>query len=315
MAINGKTETLILPEDYSSGRITVYFEGHWEPSDILDARGTVDIPNGSKLHLDLSQVICDDLRRIRAVPSRLLANGISFSERKLERTDFRELSSICPHSVAITSCIGLRPEQLEQLGELRSLEHLNLTGTLLEPLDFSWLLQFSTLRSLFLSGTGANSTCIAFLSDLRLLEDLQLAECPLADRDVQAIWRCSSLRALNVGRCPITDAALKGIGYSRSLVSLSVPDTGISDGGIEVLVAEALRVGQKLQSLTLRSCRVTDRALVHLASLRSLTLIDLYGTEVTPEGASYLKKSLPECRIFVDRDKRGDSWKVGHQAD
>jgi len=77
-------------------------------------------------------------------------------------------------------------------------------------------------------------------------------------------------------------------------------------------VSEALRTGQKLSFLTLRSCRITDKALVRLASLRSLTFIDLYGTEVTPEGASFLKKSLPECRIFVGRDKGGGPrlWSV-----
>jgi Leucine Rich repeat len=312
MPTNGESETLILPEGHSVGRITVYHEGQREPSDFLDARGTVQVPKNSKLFLDLSQDVCDDLRKVHSIPDSLLVNGISISERRLARTDFRELFSLHVHSLAITFCDGLRPEQLQQIGKLNSLEHLNLEKTPFEPSDFSWVLEFSNLRTLLLSGTGANGTCIPFLAGLHRLEDLHLADCKISDQDAHAIWQFAGLKAVNLGMCPITDRALEGVGRSSVLISLSVPDTGISDEGVEILVAEALRTGQKLSSLTLRSCRITDEALVRLASLKSLTFIDLYSTEVTPEGASFLKKSLPDCRIFVGRDKGGGPrlWKV-----
>ena len=312
MATNGERETLILPDAYSVGRITVYREGEREPSEFLDARGIVHVPKSSKLFLDLSQDVCDDLRAVHSVPGSLLVNGISISERNLARTDFRELFPLHLCSLAITSCNGLRPEQLQQLGNLSSLEHLNLDRTPIENPDFSWVSQLANLRTLLLSGTGAGGTCIPFLAGLHRLEDLHLADCKISDHDAQAIWRFVGMKAVNLGKCPITDRALEGIGRSSVLASLSVPDTGISDEGVETLVAEALRTGQKLNFLTLRSCRITDKALVRLASLSSLTFIDLYGTEVTPEGASFLKKSLSECRIFVGRDKGGGPklWQV-----
>jgi hypothetical protein len=305
---------LIFPKDYSLGRITVYRQNEREPSEFLDARGSVQVPKNSKLFLDLSQDVCDDLRRVHSIPKSLLANGISISERSLATTDFRELFSLRLHSLAITSCDVLRPEQLQQIGKLNSLEHLNLDRTPFEPSDFSWVIELSNLRALLLSGTGANGTCIPFLAGLHRLEDLHLADCKINDQDAQAIWRFVGLKAVNLGKCPITDRALDGVGCSSVLVSLSAPDTAISDEGVEILVAEALRTGQKLSFLTLRACRITDKALVRLASLRSLTFIDLYSTEVTPEGASFLKKSLPECRIFVGRDKGGGPklWQVDH---
>ncbi len=296
MPIHGERETLTLPEEYSVGRITVYVEGRHEPSEFLDARGTVQVPRGSKLFLNLSQDVCDDLRRIHSVPERLLANGINFCGRNLVGTDFRELSALRPHSLAVSSCDSLRPAQLLRLGELNSLEHLNLERTPVEPSDFSWVRQLSNLRTLLLSGTGADGTCIPFLAGLHRLEELHLANCKIGDHDAQAIWRLPGLKAVDLGMCPITDQALEDIGRSSVLDSLSVPDTRVSDKGVEVLVAEALRTGQKLSFLTLRSCRITDKGLVRLASLRSLMFVDLYGTEVTPEGASFLKRSLPVTR-------------------
>lgn len=312
MAVTGETDTLVLPDGYSAGKITVYREGQLEPSEFLEARGSVHVPKSSKLFLDLSQDMCDDMRRVHSIPLRLLANGINISEKCLARIDFRELSSLEPHSLAITSCDGLLTEQLQQLGTLNSLEHLNLDRTPIEYRDFSWVPQLSNLRTLLLSGTGTNGTCIAFLASLHRLEELHLANCKICDHDAQAIWRLPGIKTVDLGMCPIADHALEGIGESSVLGSLSVPDTKVSNEGVEILVAEALRTGLKLSFLTLRSCPITDQALVRLASLRSLMFIDLYGTEVTPEGASFLKKSLPESRIFVGRDKGGGPrlWSV-----
>lgn len=297
-------ETLTFSQPYSFGRVTVYREGEWEPSGFFEAHGSVEIPKGSKLFLDISQDVCDDLRKIHAAPPRLLTGGINLSNKKLERADLRELSSLFPNSITITSCGTLCPAQLAHLGVLTSLEHLNLSGTLFEPPEFSWIPQFPNLRTLMLSGTGATSGCIAFLASLRSLQDLQLADCKITDQDVQSIWLFRSLKAINLMKCPITDGALGGIGNSESLISVSVPETDISDEGVEFLVAEVLRAGQKINSLTLRACRVTDKSLVRLASLKTLKFVDLYRTGVTLEGILFLKQSLPKCRVIVDAEKR-----------
>jgi hypothetical protein len=82
-------ETLNLPPEYSLGRITVYLPGEQEPRELLDARGTVQFPKGANLFLDVSQEVCDDLSRIHLVPERLLTNGVSFLERKLDSKNFR----------------------------------------------------------------------------------------------------------------------------------------------------------------------------------------------------------------------------------
>ncbi len=303
--MNPEPETFVFPTAYSFGRLTVYAPGEHQSPQLLEARGTVSAPAGAKFFLDVSQELCDDLSKIHLAPARMLANGITLAEKKLGSTNFGELLSLELNCVAIVSCDGIQVEQIRDLGRMKSLEHLTLSNTPLDVPDFSWISQFPNLRSFSLSGPTVDDSCVAFLTRLQYLEDVQLTHSKITDPGVQAIWRMASLKAVDLSQCPIGDKALEGIGSCLSLRSLTVPDTQISDRGVEVVVTEALRTGQQFTSLSLRSCRITDKSVVRLASLKGLVLLDLYWTEITPEGAAFLKKSLPECRIFVGRDKGG----------
>lgn len=305
-------ETLTLPTTYSLGKIVAYLQGKHEHPQLIDARGTIQIPADARVFLDVSQEVCDDLSRIHLVPERLLENGITFSEKNLDKTDFRKLLSLEPRCLVISYCNEISPKQALDLGELRALEHLNVSHTPFQDPEFSWISQLLNLKTLLLSEAGVEDDCLVFITKLQHLEGLHLSNSKISDRGAQAIWRMASLRELSLSACPIADKALEGIGGCSSLCSLMLPDTGISDKGVEIIVTEALRIRQRLTSLSLRSCRITDKALVRLASLKSLELLDLYFTEVTTEGASFLKKSLPECRIFVGRNKGGGPklWRV-----
>jgi hypothetical protein len=300
-------ETLDLPQDYSLGRITLYLPNEHEPCELLDARGIIQVPKSAKLFLDVSQKVCDDLRSLHLAPQRLLENGVNFVERNLDKTDLRELIALEPKRLVITYCSSIRVDQLQQLGEMRSLEHLSLSHTPLNIPDFTWIPQFPNLKTLLLLGTGADDTCVSFVVSISGLEELDLAECKLTDRGVQAIWQSVSLKGVNLRGCQIGDKAFEGIGGCSALQSLSIPGTRISDDGVEVIVTEALLNNQQLSTLNMRSCHITDGALVRLSSLKCLSLIELTDTEVTPQGAAFLKRSLPGCMVRVEREKAGRS--------
>jgi hypothetical protein len=157
-----------------------------------------------------------------------------------------------------------------------------------------------------------SDTSLGLIAKLPHLEDLYLTGANISDSGVQALWKMATLRGVELGQCQIGDKALEGVGSCLSLRSLKLPETRISDQGVEVIVNESQRTGQHLTSLSFRSCRITDKSLVRLASIGGLLLLDLYWTEITPEGAAFLKRSLPGCRIFVGRDKGGgpNLWKV-----
>jgi Leucine-rich repeat (LRR) protein len=298
-------ENLVLPTEYSLGRITVYRPQDVDPSALLEARGTVRVPRDATLILDLSQELCNDLSRIRLVPPRLLESGIHVMEKNLENTDFREIPPLRPSCIAVGSCAGIRVEQIHQLGNLSSLEHLSLSNTPLDIACFQWLSEFPNLKTLVLNGAGAAGDCVQYLSSLKQLEQLDLANCMLTDSEVRGIWRIPTLRGVNLRGNKISDKALEQIGDCSGIQSLHLDDSLVSDKGIEIVVESALRSGQQISGLSLRSCRITDKALVRLTALKGLRLVTLWDTDVTPDGASFLKGLLPNCIIFIEREKGG----------
>jgi hypothetical protein len=300
-----EVENLVLPTDYSLGRITVYRPQDVDPSALLEARGTVQVPRDATLILDLSQELCDDLSRIRLVPPRLLESGIHVIEKNLENTDFREIPPLRPSCIAVGSCAGIRVEQIRQLGSLSSLEHLSLSNTPLDIAYFQWLSEFPNLKTLELSGAGAIGDCIQYLSSLEKLEQLGLANCMLTDSEVRGIWKIATLHGVNLRGNKIGDEALEKIGDCSGIQSLHLDDTLVSDRGIEIVVASALRSGQQISCLSLRSCRITDKALVRLTALKDLRLVTLWDTNVTSDGVAFLKRLLPSCIIFIEREKGG----------
>jgi hypothetical protein len=156
---------------------------------------------------------------------------------------------------------------------------------------------------LILTGTGATGNCLQFLNCIPQLEQLDLGDGMLTDDEVRGIWQFATLRGVNLRGNRISDNALEGIGVCSSLQSLHLDETLVSDSGIEIVVAEALRSGQKISALSLRSCRITDKALVRLAALEHLALVTLWDTDVTSEGVAFFKKFLPKCLIFIEREK------------
>jgi Leucine Rich repeat len=303
--MNRETETLALPTGYSLGRITVYEAGNAEPAQPLDARGAICIPKGATLFLDLSQEVCDDLSRIHFVPERLLDGRVSFLDRNLDKTDLRKLLSLRVRSLIVNSCSGIRLDQLCQLEGLTSLEHLNLERTPLDISDFSWILQFPNLKTLLLSGPDVADNCLPFISALHDIHDLHLTRSRMTDQGVRALWEMRSLQGINLDGTAIGDDALDSLGCCSHLRRLKLSDTRVSDTGVEVIVTEALEHSMRLSSLSLRSCRITNQALVRLASLTTLVLLDLFGTDVTAQGAAFLKSALPKCTILVGRDRGG----------
>jgi hypothetical protein len=54
---------------------------------------------------------------------------------------------------------------------------------------------------------------------------------------------------------------------------------------------------ERLESLDLSGAPVTDRGVVHLERLRSLTFVNLNGTQVAAAGFRRLKQALPDATI------------------
>jgi hypothetical protein len=293
-------ETLQLTSEYSLGEIAVYVKGHGDLLDILEAKGLIRVPAGATLNLSLSQEICDDLRRLRDVPARLLSNRVAIIEKRLDKTDFGALIS---HPEITRVLIGvsdiISAEQQRQLGRLPWLEQLYFAGTELDGFDFSWLLNFPRLKSIDFWEVLAPEGCLLPLIQLPLLEHVGLRSVKLCAADVRIFWSLKKLEMLGLNDCCVGNDALQGIGECRSLRLLSLGDARVTDAGVEIISRDC----SQLRSLHLDSCLITDRSLSYISTMKAINTISVWGTSVTREGVAHFKRALPKCRVSVEKSK------------
>ena len=295
---------LELPADFSLGRLTVYLEGRSDPEAVVEAKGRVRAPSTAKLFLDLSQEICDDLRRLHLVPNTLLANGVRFVRKRIQDAQLGQLREVQGLStLVVSSCGVIRTEQLRDVGNVDSLEHLDLSGTELDSSDFSWLVQFPRLKWLSFSGCSVDEKCLEPLLRLPLIEHLDLGHARMNDEAVQLLWSFPKLTTLILASSDVGDRAWRGMAECHSLCSIQLPNTHITDVGIETIVNQSELGSLPLRTLVLRNCQITDKSVVRLSSVESLRLLDLWGTAVTANGVAFMKENKPGCTVIVERLK------------
>lgn len=188
------------------------------------------------------------------------------------------LEQLCLDDCLITNT-GLRA-----LASQRSLWSLDLNGcnniTDLEPV--------ATLKSLQKLGLcecyNISDQSLTHLSDLVLLQELDLCNTDVSEGGLSALHRLPSLRVLDLGEQPLSGVGLRAIGSLTSLekVTLSV---SVSDADMQ---AVACLTG--LRSLDLSVCKVTDIGLRPLTALKKLHTLNLSGLPITDTGLKALAR-------------------------
>jgi hypothetical protein len=88
------------------------------------------------------------------------------------------------------------------------------------------------------------------------------------------------------------DGVLKVICAAADLEQLSVTNSSVTNAGIENIARL-----KHLRGLRIGSPQVSDAAIGHLSSIRSLDHLNLLGTSVTQDGIRRLRAALPHCDI------------------
>ena len=197
----------------------------------------------------------------------------------------------------------LRNEQ----GEIIS---LRLTGVSLEKADFALIGQLRSLETLDLSQSNVTDDDLPPLGRLVNLRELKLAETGISGSGLEHLGGLEHLERLELNDTKVTDDSLRHLTKLGSLRQLRLVGTQIGDSGLVHLARIA-----SLQSLKLTRTKVTDaglRSLQNLGELRGLTLDE---TIVTEAGLKYLAElprfawaasAVATAEEFVRRIERGD---------
>ena len=257
------------PEDHSIGVLYVrdwdstldwrYWNG-WLP--LGEAQGAVTVPQGKNLRLIFIGKLVQDLS--------LLA----------------EIGKDDLHSLALAGRGTIKFLPASDYTRPYKVSNLTITGE-----DLRFIREFRSLRELRLVGAEISDVGLAHLGGLTSLEALYLHNTDIGDTGLMQIGNLTSINEIQIFGTTVTDkglAELKGLPSLRRLLLINNPK--ISDAGLIYLLALT-----RLEFLDLRSSSITDKGLTYLQSMRSLKhlVLDLSGTQITPNGLASLKLALP----------------------
>lgn len=195
--------------------------------------------------------------------------------------------------------IPLTDEGLRHVGEMESLQDLDLSGTQITDTGLVHLRGLKQLKNLSLDETQVTPAGLAQLEPLQSLESLRayLAS-HLDDESVKAVARMKSLRRLTT-HLDISDAGVEALATLPHLESMSLSGQKITD-------AAMVHVGRmkSLKSLELQAAPVSDAGLTELSQLKQLETLELSETRVTSRGIQHLGNlpGLKRLAIRIDED-------------
>ena len=298
-------EPFYAPFDPASGRESWKYHG--------EARGTVEIPSGLQIKLEvpdakllqyLTGLQADSLQSLSLRGSNLHDEELSSIARL---TGLRALD--CEHNASLTD------KGLNYLSDLKQLEwlHLGLTGVSLGEagpfpgLEQLWYLdlnqcplsmnalnvisKISGLRWISLEETNVNVAGLAQLTSCPRLEGLNLCGCSLDQSPISSLAGLKNLHYLDLSNeMQIIDAELSLLTGLKNLQFLSLrKNKGVTDAGMA-----ALSSLKELRYLDLRETSITNAALASLKSLPDLSEIQCAFTAADEQQADAINSSQKE---------------------
>jgi len=150
-----KTTRVELPQNYYLGEIFVESDDdaeYWD--DYCPAKGSIDLPKGKKIQLELAKDIKVDLSFLSAFPSDALYS-VDASDAQVS------------------------DEDLSKLGALTSIKELDLSGTNIGSTGVTYLKSLARLEKLWLDRTAIDDQCVPALISLNKLKKLSISQTKL----------------------------------------------------------------------------------------------------------------------------------------
>jgi len=226
------------------------------------------------------------------------------------------LRALCLARCSITG------DGIKYLGKLKALEELDINGcsgvnssdfseTLLQLnrltvldvsycpgiLRTSWQGKINNLIKLDLCFSGVKKSHLSRLTDLPVLEELNLDSCPIGDWEISHLAENNvmpNLTSLNLSDTDLTDVGIVHLQKFRKITRLSLFYCNISDAGLQHLSQMTL-----LEVLNLDSREISDDGLFHLLELNHLKSLDVFSGRITDAGCSHIAqfKSLENLEL------------------
>jgi hypothetical protein len=115
-------------------------------------------------------------------------------------------------------------------------------------------------------------------------------------QDLRRLKWLSEVQQIAFSGDQAVDAMLQHVSGMKNLTSVVIKRTKITDAGIRYL-----RTLDDLRELDIKYTPIGDGSLESLVELKRLTVVKLYGTQLSPQAAAQLEEALPEADIDYRR--------------
>lgn len=279
--------TLVFPADRSLGTLRI---GNQE----VPARGTIQVPAGERVSLNVSDAGVTDLSPLAAFGpddlQTLYFNGTAVRDEDLANiqhlTGLRELS---------LSSTGIGDDGMYYLQDLTNLERLILRGTPISDSGMQYLQGMTNMKYLSLNRTEVGDEGMQYLAGMNQLETLDMWQANVSDEGMQYLQNLTNLSQLGLEDTDITDAGLAYLAGMNRLMGLQLESTNVSDEGLAILAKLA-----SLRQLGLEDTNITDEGLVQLAALVKLGAVAL-PIQIGPEAIAALRDIPAFARLLAER--------------
>jgi len=158
-----KTTRVELPRDYYLGELFVESEDdleYWE--DYCQAKGSLELPKGKKIQLELAKDIRVDLSFLSAFPSDAIYS-VDASDAKISDDDLSKLGGLASIRELDLSGTAVGSNGVVNLKSLAKLEKLWLDRTAIDEQCVPALISLSKLKKLSITGTNLNELALESL--------------------------------------------------------------------------------------------------------------------------------------------------------
>lgn len=216
---------------------------------VLTHKGSLRIKGGQNYIKMLDQLPRDQF----------VLSDVSFfvESRKFGDDDLAPLRWLPSIEVIALSQTGITDAGLVHLQRLTALRELNLSGTKVSDRGLVALNGFEYLGNLSLQGTSVTGVGLKDMTACNRLTSLILAHSPVTDATLAQIPSFPNLRSIDLSRTDVTEAGLVHLKKQPSLTQLRIDLFPLTDQGLLRLARDI----PKLQTLSIRSSRVTDKGL------------------------------------------------------
>lgn len=282
-----------------------------------DASALLQLANLNVLHLIECDLSADALRTLKELPSLV---SLSMEKCKVASGDWQAL-----HGAKSNLTLDLTKQELSE-AELLGIYKANtgwaiafrgvgpMVGNSLNSLPCFKEISKPTFFNL--GGPKVTEATLQTLKDAANVTSIHLGECAISDEGLKVLAQFPQLSDLQIYSMPITDAGLSNLQSIKTLKKLTLNQTKVQGETLDQLskTIEELYLGPtpitneavtkiaQLPGLTILSIggdQLSDACLDELLKLKSLKLLELWHTTISPAAAESFRQKRPGCVLMM----------------